>query len=676
MMEAFAAGVNYYLSRDEGSLPFEFALLGFKPEPWKAADELAGLYYMAWALNFSFHSEILYSAIIDKVGPELAADLFVPYPDNAPTIIGGEGFVRTAARLLETMEQARLLTGVPFPGASNNWVVSGAKSETGAPLLANDMHLGLMIPNIWYEAHVTTPEMNVSGVLLPGIPVVVAGANEHIAWGFTNVMADDADYYQEKLHPDDSARYEFMGRWENMTFRHDTIMVRDSGPVPITIRMTRHGPIIDDIVASDSFPAPRPPISMRWTIWDFSGEAQALYLVNRARNIDDVERAASLHKCPGQNWVYADDGGDIGFTAAVGIPIREGFVGDKILPGWDGEHEWSGYVPTKQQPHMRNPSSGWIATANNKHIGGDYPYVISNLYAPPDRFVRISRMLCNSEKLSIDDFRRMQADEYMVMAETWAPLILSAVDPASADDLHRQALDTLRNWDFEADSAGIAPAIFHVLFQKTMEHMFAERLGDTLYQRWLVNAFIVHDAMYNLIGNAESAWFDDPATDGMETRDDVLRRSFDEAVVFLDSIFGDDMSAWTWGKLHHLTFLHPVGAHIPVLGGMMNVGPFHMGGASNTVNAGLYRLTQPWRMLAGSSQRHIFDLGETERSLRIIPTGISGNFMSDHYDDQVELWRHVDYRPFHLDRDKIEAEAAYRMKMAPAAGVESGERTL
>jgi penicillin amidase len=437
--------------------------------------------------------------------------------------------------------------------------------------------------------------------------------------------------------------------------------------------MTRHGPIIDDIVTTDSFPAPRSPLSMRWTIWDNSDEAQALYLLNRAGNIEDVEQAASHHKCPGQNWIYADDEGNIGFWAAVGIPIREEFAGDKILPGWDGKHEWAGYVPTERQPHLRNPPRGWLATANNRHAGDDYPYVISNSYAPPDRFIRISRMLTERDKLAVDDFKQMQADVYMIMAETWIPLILAAVDPDAEDDLYRRALDTLRHWDYMADSGGVAPAVFHVLFQKTTEHMLKERLGDTLYQRWLVNAFIVYDAMQNLIRNAGSAWFDNPETETIETRDDVLSLSFAEAVDFLDSTFGEDMSKWIWGRLHYLSLQHPVGAHIPVLGGMMNVGPFRMGGASNTINAGLYRLTRPWRMLAGSSQRHIFDLGDIENSLRIIPTGISGNFMSDHYNDQVESWRRVDYRPFHLDRKNVEADAKYRIKMIPAEAADAGE---
>jgi len=664
-MDAFARGVNYFLTHHDGSLPFEFALLGFKPKLWKASDEMAGLYYMAWALNFSFQSEILYSAVIDTVGPELAAELFVPYPDGAPTIIPDSGLSASLTGLLSTITKARSVTGMPFPGNSNNWAVAGSKSETGHPLVANDMHLGLMLPNIWYQAHLVTPNMNVAGVVLPGIPLVIAGANEHVAWGFTNVMADDADFYQEKINPDDSNQYEFMGQWEDMRFVHDTIVVRDSGSVPLTVRLTRHGPIIDDILLSDSAPLPVHPISMRWTLYDFTDEAEALFRLNRAKTIDDIEQAASLYKCPGQNWTYADDQGNIGFWAAVGIPIRDGFVGDKILPGWDGKHEWSGYVPFDEQPHMRNPARGWIATANNKHVGDDYPYVISNSYAPPDRFIRISRMLAAKEKLSIADCEKIQGDVYMVMAETWVPLIVNAVDPAVLSELQSRALDSLRGWDYYADTDRVGASLFNVTFQKTMENTARVRLGDTLYEDWLVNAFIAYDAMENLITRDSSAWYDNPATPQLETRDSVLRRSFLDAVGYLDSVYGEDVSQWTWGRVHTLTLRNPFGGQLPVLGGLMNTETHPIEGAANTVNAGLYRLTHPYAMLAGASQRHIFDLQNIENSEWVMPGGISGNFMSDYYDDQYDLWRELKYRPFHLERENVEADAAESMKIIP-----------
>jgi penicillin amidase len=664
IMEAFTAGINRYISDHDTNLPFEFALLGFKLKPWTPADEMTGLYYMAWAMNMSFHSEILYSAIIDRVGPDLAADLFA-YPRNAPTIIPDSLFTVSFNRLLGTLAKAHSVTGLTFPGASNNWVVAGFKSETGLPLVANDMHLALILPNIWYEAHLVAPGINVSGVVLPGFPLVVAGANQHVAWAFTDIMADDADFYQEKINPDDSSQYEFMGRWEDMRYVYDTIAVRDTVGVPLTIRLTRHGAIIDDIVLDDSMPLPVRPVSMRWTLYDDAEEANSLYLLNRAQTIDDIEQAAKYFKCPGQNWVYADDQGNIGYWAAMGIPIRNGFTGEKILPGWDGKHEWSGYVPFDEQPHMRNPARGWIATANNEIVGDDYPYIISNSYATPDRYIRIRQMLTEKEKLSIADFERIQGDVHMVLAETWIPLILAAVDTTDLTPLQRQALDSLRGWDYSADTNRVGPTLFNVLFQKTTENVVEKRLGDTLFTDWLVNAFIVFDAMENLITEEHSPWYDDPDTPAIETRDNVLRAGFISAVDYLDSAYGGDIARWKWGRPHTLTLINLFGGQIPIVGRMMNRGPYPMNGAFNTVNAALYRLTQPFHMLAGPSQRHIFDLANTDRSQQIMPGGISGNFMSPYYADQVDLWRAVKYRPFYLERENVETVAKYRMTIIP-----------
>jgi penicillin amidase len=666
-MEAYAAGVNYYLATHEEHLPFEFALLGYQPAPWTAADELTASYYLAWALNFSFGNELLRSAVAAKVGSELTGGIFIDYPRDGPRIMPDSQAAFERLRLLETIRRAQALTGVPFGGASNSWVVSGEKSATGKPILANDMHLGLTIPSIWYEAHLCTPKMNVSGVVLPGVPLIVAGANEHVAWGFTNLMADDADYYMERTNPKDSSQYQYMDGWEEMIVRYDTIIVRGEGPVPITFRMTRHGVIIDDVVEAGI--PPERPIAMRWTMTDFDRGPEALYRVNRAATIDEIEEALAFHKCPGQNWVYADDQGNIGYWAAAAIPIRNGFDGAEPVPGWDGRHEWAGYVPTEQLPHMRNPAQGWIATANNKPVGDDYPYVISHYYAPPDRFARIARLLEEKDKLSVDDCKRIQGDEYESMAERWVPQIIAAMRSLPLTAVRQEALEQLAAWDFVATADAAGAAVFHVVLQQVMENTFRERLGDTLYQEWLSNVFTVNMAIDQLVQEGRSTWFDNPRTEQVETLDSVLSKSFIQAVDYLTEVLGSNVRKWQWGRLHELTFTHPVGSHIPILRAFMNVGPFAMGGGSMTVNAGLYRLTAPYAMLAGSSQRHIFDLADMKKSLRIIPGGISGNFMSPHYDDQIDLWRQMEYRPFQLERSDLERDATTLMIMRPPTAV-------
>ena len=659
-LKAYAAGVNYFIENRKGPLPVEFKILGVKPEPWHYSDGVSTHYYMAWDLNSAFSIEMLYAAVIDKVGVKMAKDIFPEYAEGYPTIIPAS---KTAMGFLETLNLAREVLGAEGGGASNNWVVSESKSKTGMPILANDPHLGHGVPGIWYEAHIVTPSLNVSGALLPGIPYIIIGANEHVAWGFTNVMSDDADFYIEKINPANPDQYEFMGRWEDMTIREEVIEVKGAEAVKFKVRLSRHGPIVDDV---NDYAEPRgTALAMRWTAYEKLEAIKAFHLLNIAENIEDIERAVEFFKCPGQNWVYADDKGNIGFWAAVGIPIRDGFSGAYPVPGWDGKHEWRGYVPTAEQPHMRNPSRGWIASANNKHVTDDYPYPISHYYAMPDRIVRIQEMITAKEKLTVNDFEKMHADFYMVLAREWVPLMLKSISDAHLSERETQALSPLKNWDFIAGAEAVAPSVFHATINQMIKNSFEKRLGDKLYQQYIKNSFVAFNSMRNLITRQHSVWFDDPDTPVVEDRDDLFVNSFKQAVSYLENRMGQNIDDWKWGQLHTLTFYHPFGKASSFMGYFMNIGPFPIGGSMVTVNPQPYRLSKPWGGYHGASLRYIIDFSNMKNSRRVIPAGISGNFMSPHYDDQVEMWRTGKYRPFNLDRKSVEENTRYTLKLFP-----------
>jgi penicillin amidase len=505
--------------------------------------------------------------------------------------------------------------------------------------------------------------MNVSGTILPGVPYIIIGANEHVAWGFTNVMSDDADFYIEKINPANPDQYEFMGRWEDMTIKQEVIKVKGAEDLKFKVRLTRHGPIIDDV---NNYAGPdAAALTMRWTAYEKLEAIKAFYLLNIAENIDDIEQAVEFFKCPAQNWVYADNNGNIGFWAAAGIPIRDGFSGAYPVPGWDGKHEWKGYVPTIEQPHLRNPARGWIATANNKHAGDDYPYPISHYYAMPDRFVRIQEMIAAKDKFDAKDFERMQADVYMVLAKEWVPLMLKSLSHEELSEIERKALATLNNWDFVARAESVAASVFHATINEMVKNTFKKRLGEELYQQYLKNPYMVFNAMRNLIARDQPAWFDDPDTAEIEGIDEIIGKSFKDAVIYLEDHMGGKVEDWKWGKLHTLTFYHPFGKSSSFMGYFMNIGPFPVGGSIATVNPQPYRLENPWGGYHGASLRYIIDFSNMKNSRRVIPTGISGNFMSPHYDDQVELWRTGKYRPFVLDRKNVEEDARYTLTMLP-----------
>jgi penicillin amidase len=615
---------------------------------------------MAWDLNSAFAIEMLYAAVIDKVGEALAKDLFPDYPRGYPRIIPPK---TAALDFIKSLATAREALGAEGGGASNSWVISSAKSATGQPILANDPHLGHGAPGIWYEAHLVTPSMNVSGAFLPGIPYVVIGATEHVAWGFTNVMADDADFYIEKLNPADPNQYEYKGRWEDMQIREHVIKVKGAEDVDFTVRLTRHGPIIDGVNKFDE--PPNTALSMRWTAYEKLEAMRAFYLLNTATSIDDVEAAVKYFKCPGQNWVYADDQGNIGYWAAVGIPIRDGFSGAVPVPGWDGEHEWKGYVPTHEQPHMRNPGRGWIATANNKHVGDDYPYPISHYYAMPDRFVRIQEMITAKKKLDTRDFADMHADFEVVLAREWVPLMVESLSGKQLAANEQKALSVLKEWDFVANSDGVAPSVFHATINRMVENTVKKRLGEALYTQYIKNNYVAFNALRNLIAAGQSPWFDDPDTAETEGLSDVIAKSYSEAIAYLEQTLGPDVDQWQWGEIHTLTLYHPFGKSSALMGYFMNIGPYPMGGSIATVNPQPYRLAHPWEGYHGASLRYIIDFADRKNSQRVIPAGISGNFMSPHYDDQAEMWREGRYRPFVLDRQSVEEDARYTLKMIP-----------
>ena len=658
---ANADGVNYFINHHKGPLPIEFTVLGYAPEPWQPSNGVAVHYVMAVDLNMALGVEMLHAAVIEKVGENVAQEIFPDYAEGYPTIIP-QGLA--VLEFLKTLNLARAVRGSEGGGASNSWVVAGNKSVTGKPILANDPHLGLGAPGIWYEAHLVSPSMNVSGAVLPGMPFIIIGANEHVAWGFTNVMADDTDFYIEKINPANPDQYEFMGRWEDMQIKEEVVRVKGGDDVIFNVRRTRHGPIVDEV---NHYEEPKDTaLAMRWTAYE-TLQASPFIELNSAKSIDDIEKAAALFKCPGQNWVYADDQGNIGYWAAVAIPVRDGFSGTLPVPGWDGKHEWKGYVPTQQQPHLRNPARGWIATANNKHLGDDYPYAISHYYAMPDRFVRIKEMITAREKFDTQSFAEMQADFYLVLAKEWVPMMRAslALSGKPFSEKEKAAMAFLKNWDFVAGSEDVAPTIFHATINAMVKNTFKKRLGEDLYGQYIKNYYMVFNAMRNLIAAGQSQWFDDPDTAEKEGINDIINKSFGEAVVYLNEKMGSTVEDWKWGKLHTLTLYHPFGKSSALMGYFMNIGPHPMGGSLATVNPQPYKLTAPWEGYHGASLRYIIDFGDRKNSRRVIPAGISGNFMSPHYDDQAELWRTGKYRPFVLDRESIDADARYTLKMLP-----------
>jgi len=662
-LNSFSAGVNYFLKNNKNSLPVEFKLLSYTPKKWSALDSMAVMFYMSWAQNYSFKTELLHAAVIKKIGKKLAKELFIDYPTNSPSIIPKEEKFISAngMEFLKTLKLAENLVGTG--GASNSWVISPKKSKTGNALFSNDPHLNHSVPGIWYLAHVHTPTLNVSGALVPGSPYVVAGANENIAWGVTNSHVDDADFYIEKVNPKNLDEYKYKGLWKKMKISRETIKVKGKEDVSFKIRTTRHGPIIDDINKNRKFE--KFPMAMRWTVPDFKQVLKGFYLINRARNIDDIEEAARYTKS-GQNWVYADKKGNIGFYFLGAIPIRKGFSGDLPVPGWNGKYEWKGYVPGKKQPHLRNPKQGWIVNANNKIGPEGYPYVITKSYATPDRFVRISEMIKEKDKLGVEDFKKIMSDQLDLLARDWVPIILKSLSKRKLSKLENSAFEKLKKWNYVDNANMVAPAIFNVFLVDLLKNTFEPRLGPELYEQYVGNdKNIPCNVLREIIGKGKSVWFDNPNTPKTEDMNDIFVKSFKSAVSSLKNKLGNNVDDWKWGEIHTLTIKHPFGKKSAFLGYFFNLGPFPVDGSLFTVSPSPFHISKPYGAYAGGTLRQIVDFSDMKKSLQIIPAGISGNVMSPHYSDQLKLWLSNKFHAFLLNRKDVDKNKKYDFKMIP-----------
>lgn len=663
---AYSKGINEFIKNNR--LPVEFHLLGYKPEEWRPEDSLSVFYYMSYDLNTSFDTDILFYLLTQKFGLEKAKELFPDYIPQRGEILEVAKYQNSnilnhqLLSVLNVINQIKELTGSERTGASNNWVISKEKSLTDTPIVASDMHLGFGLPGIWYEAQLITPEMNVSGLLLPGIPFVVVGANENVAWAFTNVMADDADFYIEQINPETN-QYLFLGQNKDLEIQKKVFRYKKDGAVQeetFEIKKTIHGPIINSIYPIKT----NEVFSFKWTAYDQYLSAISLYMANRAKNIDDIEKAIEYFKTPGQNWVYADRDGNIGFTAAVGIPIRRGFNGLLPMPGWSGMYEWAGYVPTNMQPRIRNPKTGWIATANNKH-SSNYPYTISNYYHHPDRYERIKELLMAKEKLGIEDMKNIQKDIKSLMAMELTPIFLNEIskyDLSSQPDALRM-IEELKNWNYETDISSIASSLFHLILQRVLYNVFLPHLGEEYFNQYLKKKFIVINALRIILKKDTSYWFDNPETQEKETKSEIIVQSFLEAIEILKN-HSSNLENWQWGEIHKLTYSHPFGKNA-LLAKIFNRGPYKVPGSISTVNPMSFKINQeiPFNVTDGASERLIMLPGKINESLRIIPTGISGNPFSRFYGSQIEKFLNYEYRSFHLYKPDNKNDFTYKYKL-------------
>ena len=634
-LEAYAAGVNAFLGSRRGALPPEFLLLGFAPEPWRPADSLVWGKLMAVLLGGNYRGELLRARMARTISAADLAFLYPEYPQRAPTTLAE--MVPIYRRLALDDLYAALPAVVGPNYASNSWVVDGRHSASGKPILANDPHLAFGAPGYWYLARLETPQHQITGATAAGVPLVVIGHNERIAWGFTTTTADVEDLYVEQVDPADPERYLTPQGSAPFQLRRETIAVKGAAPVDMTIRETRHGPVLSDALPPGAAePGFVLALGATFTIPD-DRSAEALWEVNRA--VDWPGFRAALHHFVGpiQNIVYADVDGTIGFIAPGLVPIRRSGQGWLPAPGWTGEYDWTGFIPFEALPSAINPPSGHFITANNKIVPDSYPYFLSRDWDLPNRAERIEALLAATPVQTTASSAAIQADTLSLMAQHLVPLMTSI---AVVNEDTREAVERLRRWDFRMDMDKIEPLLFTAWLREFSRSILLERFGDAVSDYWDLRPRVMESVL-----TERPDWFDDTKRPGAEGCGSRLAKALDEALARLRRDYGADMAQWQWRRAHVAVFAHPVLSRIPVLRDWLKIS-IPTPGAYDTLNRGPSTIRDdatPFEQRFGAGLRMITDLSSPNDARMIATPGQSGDPLSAHYADLLRRWRDFDW---------------------------------
>jgi len=716
ILQAYADGVNAYLKDHVGTtVSLEYAILklpflspGYKITPWSPVNSLTWGKAMAWDLRGNMDEEIERAVLLKTLTSQQIDQLFPPYPSDHPFIvnkIGGgntsamesaptQAFDISAGTLSALEHNASLLDSTLGPASdgigSNSWAVSGALTTTGKPILANDPHLGIQMPSIWYQLDLHCRPMNdacpyeVAGFSFAGVPGVIIGHNDKIAWGFTNTGPDVMDLFIEKVNPGNPNQYMRNGQWVNFQTRPETINVSGDTPVTIAVRSTDHGPVISDTYGPledmnrdhdpDFVPfkeksgvdLPNPyVIALEWTALKPSTPFEAVWGFDKAQNWDDFRNAARNFHVPAQNLLYADVDGNIGYQMPGDIPIRKSGDGRYPVPGWTGQYDWTGSIPFDQLPYAYNPAEGYIVTANNQVAPDSYPYFITADWNYGFRANRIVDMITNAPgKIDISYIQKMQGDDQDSNAGTYVPLLQQLNNQFRGGEA--SALDLLKNWDDQAKADSPSAAVFESFWS----HLLSNTFDDDLPKKyWPDDSSQWNEVMRNLARNPTDSFWDDRTTKNVvETRDDIIKKSWSEAVNDMEGRSGSDMSTWSWGHMHTASFENQTLGQtgIGLIDSLFNRGPFPASGGSNIVNATAWaNVGKDFTVTDVPSMRMIVDLGNLSNSLTVHTTGQSGHAYDPHYDDMPLMWAAIQYYPMLWDPQSVLQQTEGHLQLVP-----------
>ncbi len=722
-LDAYAAGVNaYIMHRSPARLGLEFAILNLtgvktKIEPWSPVNTLEWAKMMALSEEGNWDDDVFMSRIVQSIGTRIFSSFYTPYRKEMPFAVSDAELGREAKT---TARPFRFFGGDSDTG-SNGWAISGSRTSSGKPILANDMHLDQQLPGTWYEVglHGVAEDGTVGrtdacpydlfGYSLPGAPGVVVGHNDRIAWGFMDLHGDVQDLYIEKINPEDPDQYMVDGEWRDMDIVYEEIKVKKAKePYRLRVRLTRHGPIISDhggqtdLAAFRQDPAEAFPestelsaVSLQWYPLQPSSTLKAVLSLNRAQNYQEFRAAMSGWTAPSLNCVYADVDGNIAYQCIGRIPMREKGFGEALIPGWVSSFEWKGFIPFTELPSSLNPAKGYVVSANNPPAGGAYKHFIGSEMDYGYRARRIAEMIESAKNpITVDDVKAMHADNLnyfaleLCAALKGLDLSPTALEKRITEDRNRdftdkqksefakkqseeikrmtEARDELLAWDGRMDGDSRPAAMYAYFWSQLVAEIFHDQYPE---KDWPMKASAhAENAVHYLLADPGNGFWDDITTpEEREDRNVMLVRAFRRGYQALVEKWGDNRKKWRWDKLHTITFVHPTlgKSGIGPIEKLFNRGPYPVSGGATQVNAEAWDRKKPFEVLHIPSMREIVPMDNLSDALTILPAGQSGHPFNRHYADMVDRWRKVEYHPMLWDRKEIEKQSEGKLVLMP-----------
>ena len=647
---AYLDGINQYL--EEGKTPIEFYLVGVKKEKFTLKDVYNIFGYMSFSFAMAQKTDPLLTDIRDQLGPEYLKDFGLDGSLGTTRIKNSKEKIKEYSAIAKSV--TALLDQSPIPPfiGSNSWVIAPPKTEKGKVIFANDPHIGFSQPATWYEAHIVTPDFELYGYYLAGTPYPLLGHNRKYAYGLTMFENDDLDLYKEENKADDANSYLSPKGFMNYQIRNKTIQVKDSSAVNLKVKISRHGPIVNDLIKGLNT---KQPVALSWIYTQQPIQIlDAVYRLSHAQNISDFQKGVALIAAPGLNVMYGDAKGNVAWWATGKLYKHQPGVNPNfILNGASGKEDIAEYLDFSKNPSAINPSWNYVYSANNQPEAVD-GFLYPGYYLPEDRAKRITTLLEAKQKWNKQAVSQMIVDNTSSTVTETLKVMLASIASESLSENQKQAFTILKDWKGDSNLNQVAPTIYNKWLYLYLKNTFEDELGNDKFEQFL-GTHIGKQVATKLIANPNSIWWDDTTTKGTkETQAFIFKKSYKEAIAALEKQLGATVASWTWNKVHTVEHQHPLGK-VSALKPIFNVGPFEIAGTNEVINNLMFGLNASgnYKVTGGPSTRRVIDFSDVENSWSIIPTGQSGNPLSAHYADQTQMYNEGKFRKMKMNKAEI-----------------------